>query len=118
MAVLGTVLGTVYRAHLSLHGLPAAAAATAKSSVIGGVGVAHALGSASLLHSARTAFVQGMDTMLWACGGIAVASAVLALIFLPRRPDEAPAAASDASGASRASGASGESGAQRAQLEV
>jgi len=46
--------------------------------------------------TARTAFVQGMDTMLWACGGIAVASAVLALIFLPRRPDEAPAAASDA----------------------
>jgi len=44
--------------------------------------------------------------------GIAVASAVLALIFLPRRPDEAPAAASGASGAS------GESGAQRAQLEV
>jgi hypothetical protein len=47
-----------------------------------------------------------MDTMLWACGGIAVASAVLALIFLPRRPDEAPAAAS------------GESSAERAQLEV
>ncbi len=112
VAVLGTVLGTVYRAHLGVGGLPAAAAATAKSSVIGGVGVAHALGSASLLHSARTAFVQGMDTMLWACGGIAVASAVLALIFLPRRPDEAPAAASGASGAS------GESGAERAQLEV
>jgi MFS transporter, DHA2 family, multidrug resistance protein len=106
VAVLGTVLGTVYRAHLGVSGLPAAAAATAKSSVIGGVGVAHALGSAALLHSARTAFVQGMDTMLWACGGIAVASAVLALIFLPRRPDGAPA------------GASGESAAQRAQLEV
>ncbi|MGH3201890.1 MAG: MFS transporter, partial [Streptosporangiaceae bacterium] len=113
VAVLGTVLGTVYRAHLSLHGLPAATAATAKSSVIGGVGVAHALGSASLLHSARTAFVQGMDTMLWACGGIAVASAVLALIFLPRRPD-------GMTGAPRggAAAASGESGAERAQLEV
>jgi EmrB/QacA subfamily drug resistance transporter len=106
VAVLGTVLGTVYRAHLGVSGLPAATAATAKSSVIGGVGVAHALGSAALLHSARTAFVQGMDTMLWACGGIAVASAVLALIFLPRRPDGAPAAAS------------GESAAERAQLEV
>ena len=106
VAVLGTVLGTVYRAHLGVSGLPAAAAATAKSSVIGGVGVAHALESASLLHSARTAFVQGMDTMLWACAGIAVASAVLALIFLPRRADGAPAAAS------------GESSAERAQLEV
>ena len=55
--------------------------------MVGGVGVAHAAGSAALLHSARTAFVQGMDTMLWACAGIAVASAILALLFLPRRPD-------------------------------
>jgi MFS transporter, DHA2 family, multidrug resistance protein len=129
VAVLGTVLGTVYRAHLNVNGLPAAAAAAAKSSVVAGVGVAHALGSASLLYSARTAFVQGMNTMLWVCAGIAVASAVLALIFLPRRPDGmtgaprgdaalATDAASGASGASSASGASGESGAERAQLEV
>jgi len=113
VAVLGTVLGTVYRAHLGVQGLPAAAAATAKSSVVAGVGVAHALGSAALLHSARTAFVQGMDTMLWACGGIAVASAVLALIFLPRRPD-------GMTGAPRGgvAAAAGESGAERAQLEV
>jgi hypothetical protein len=26
-----------------------------------------------------------MDLMLWTCGGIAVACAVLALLFLPRR---------------------------------
>jgi MFS transporter, DHA2 family, multidrug resistance protein len=121
VAVLGTVLGTVYRAHVGVSGLPAATAATAKSSVVAGVGVAHALGSASLLHSARAAFVQGMDTMLWACGGIAVVSAVLALIFLPRRPDGmtgAPrggaALATDA-----ASGAvSGGTDPERAQLEV
>src|SRR5580700_7208879 len=123
VAVLGTVLGTVYRTHLDTNGLPAAAAATAKSSVVAGVGVAHALGSASLLHSARTAFVQGMDTMLWACVGIAVASAILALIFLPRRPDgmtgapregAASASGSGASAASVASGASGASGASAA----
>ncbi|HJY65615.1 MAG TPA: DHA2 family efflux MFS transporter permease subunit [Streptosporangiaceae bacterium] len=123
VAVLGTVLVTVYRGHLSLHGLPATAEAAARSSVVAGVGVAHALGSASLLHSARTAFVQGMDTMLWACAGIAVASAILALVFLPRRPDGttgAPrgGAALAADAASGASGASGESGAERAQLEV
>jgi EmrB/QacA subfamily drug resistance transporter len=113
VAVLGTVLGTVYRAHVGVSGLPPAAAAAAKSSVVGGVVVAHALGSASLLHSVRTAFVQGMDTMLWVCGGIALASAVLALIFLPRRPD-------GMTGAPRgdAAAASGESGAERAQLEV
>jgi EmrB/QacA subfamily drug resistance transporter len=117
VAVLGTVLGTVYRGHLSLHGLPATAAAAAKSSVVAGVGVAHALGSASLLHSARTAFVQGMDTMLWACGGIALASAVLALIFLPRRPDGMTGAPRGGAAAA-VSSASGESGAERAQLEV
>ncbi|HJZ24985.1 MAG TPA: DHA2 family efflux MFS transporter permease subunit [Streptosporangiaceae bacterium] len=117
VAVLGTVLVTVYRGHLLLHGLPTAAAAAARSSVVAGVGVAHALGSASLLHSARTAFVQGMDTMLWACAGIAVASAILALVFLPRRPDGTTGAPrGDAALATDA--VSGESGAERAQLEV
>jgi MFS transporter, DHA2 family, multidrug resistance protein len=85
VAVLGTVLGSVYRSHLDVAGLPAAAAAAAKSSVVAGVGVAHELGSAALLDSVRQAFVQGMDTMLWVCGGIALASAILALLFLPRR---------------------------------
>jgi hypothetical protein len=33
----------------------------------------------------RHAFVTGMDTMLWICAGIALVSAVLAVIFLPRR---------------------------------
>jgi hypothetical protein len=66
--------------------------------VVAGVGVAHALGSASLLHSARTSFVQGMDTMLWACGGIALASAMLGLIFLPRWA-AAPAAVAAQTGA-------------------
>jgi MFS transporter, DHA2 family, multidrug resistance protein len=114
VAVLGTVLGSVYRAHLSMAGLPAAAAATARSSVVAGVGVAHKLGSVTLLEGVRNAFVHGMDTMLWACGGIAVASAILALIFLPRRPD-------GITGAPRGGAASpgaDESGAEWAQLEV
>ncbi len=111
VAVLGTVLGSVYRAHLSVAGLPAAAAAAARSSVVAGVQVAHELGSASLLEEVRTAFVHGLDTMLWACGGIAVASAILALIFLPRRAYGAPAADAVAPPAD-------EEGAERAQLEV
>ena len=52
----------------------------------GGVAVAHKLGSASLLDSVRAAFVHGMDTMLWTCGGIALAAALLGIMFLPRRP--------------------------------
>jgi len=117
VAVLGTVLGTVYSGHLLLHGLPTTAAAAARSSVVAGVGVAHALGSASLLHSVRTAFVQGMNTMLWVCAGIAVASAILALIFLPRRPDGMTGAPrGDAALATDA--ASGGTDPERAQLEV
>jgi DHA2 family multidrug resistance protein-like MFS transporter len=112
VAVLGTVLGSVYRGHLALNGLPGTAAALAKSSVVAGVGVAHEVGSAALLDSVRTAFVQGMDTMLWACGGIALVSAVLAVIFLPRRPD-------GMTGAPRVGAADrGEDDAERAQLEV
>jgi hypothetical protein len=54
-----------------------------------------------------------MDALLWACGGIAVASAILALILLPRRPD-------GVTGARRGGAAAdaGENGAERAQLEV
>jgi len=87
VAVLGTVLGSVYSSHLNVTGLPAAVAAEARSSVVAGVAVARALHSAARLDSARSAFVVGMDTMLWACAAIAAVSAILALIFLPRRAD-------------------------------
>jgi MFS transporter, DHA2 family, multidrug resistance protein len=118
VAVLGTVLVSVYRDHLVTTGLPAAAAATAKSGVVAGVGVAHAVGSAALLESARTAFVHGLDTMLWVCGGIAVASAILALIFLPRRPDGITGAPRDGAAVAGESVAAGENDAERAQLEA
>jgi len=84
-AILGTVLSSAYQARLDVTGLPAAAAAAAKSGVSGGVEVARSLGSAPLLHSVQTAFVHGMDVMLWCCAGIALAAALLALAFLPRR---------------------------------
>jgi MFS transporter, DHA2 family, multidrug resistance protein len=83
VAVLGTLISNGYGSRVNLHGLPAAAAGVAKSGVAGGVQVARALGSAPLLDSVRAAFVHGMDLMLWACGGIALLSAALALIFLP-----------------------------------
>ena len=34
----------------------------------------------------RTAFVHGMDIMLWTCGGIALAAALLGVAFLPGGP--------------------------------
>jgi MFS transporter, DHA2 family, multidrug resistance protein len=121
VAVLGTVLGSVYRAHLDVAGLPAAAAAVAKSGVVAGVQVAHALGSPALLEEVRTAFVHGLDTMLWVCGGIALASAILAFLFLPRRAGGvpgAPGAPGTPGGEEAVPAAPGGSDAERAELEV
>jgi len=92
VAVLGTVLNSVYRGGLSVTGLPASAAAAARSSVAGGVAVAHAVSSAPLLHAVGISYVHGMDVMLWVCAAIALMAAVLALAFLPRT-GQAPATA-------------------------
>jgi MFS transporter, DHA2 family, multidrug resistance protein len=92
-AVLGSILTTGYLAQLRLAGLPAAAALAARQSIFGAVAVAERLGSTALLSSAREAFVHGMDSSLLVSAGIAVAGAVLALLFLPgveRRTAERP----------------------------
>ncbi len=98
VAVLGTVLATVYRSKLHLTGLPAAADHVIRASVAGGVAAARAAGSPQLLDVVRTAYVHGLDVMLWMCSGIAIVSALLALAFLPGR------GAQDAQGAPPASG--------------
>ena len=85
VAVLGTLISNGYASRLHLDGLPASAASAVKSSVAGGVAVAQRLGSAPLLDDVRSAFIHGMDIMLWTCAGIALASALLALAFLPGR---------------------------------
>ena len=125
VAILGTVLNSVYRGHLDVTGVPAAVADAAKSSVVAGVAIAHKLGSAALLDSVRYAFVVGMDSMLWVCGGIALVSAILAVIFLPRRAEGATTGPAAASGASAVPGVpatadvtAGESSAQRAESEA
>jgi MFS transporter, DHA2 family, multidrug resistance protein len=84
-AVLGSVLASGYRAQLHLAGLPAATASTVRSSVFAGIAVAQKAGSAALLDQVRSAFVHGIDSMLWVSVGLAVAGIVLALLFLPRR---------------------------------
>ena len=98
VAVLGTLISNGYTSQLRLDGLPSAAASAVRSSVAGGVAVAQRLGSPALLDMVRSAFIHGMDIMLWTCGGIAVVSALLALAFLPRRsapPQDAPAEPAD-----------------------
>ncbi len=85
VALLGSLLTSAYVSHLNLAGLPPAAAAAVQNSVSAGVAVAHQIGSAALLNSVLSAFVSGMDAMLVVCAAIAIAGALLALIFLPRR---------------------------------
>jgi MFS transporter, DHA2 family, multidrug resistance protein len=91
-AILGSVLNTTYRGQLDLAGVPAKVAAAMRDSVFAGVAAARQLGSVSLLHSVRAAFVDGMDAMLWVCAAIAAAGVVLALVFLPGRTAAATAA--------------------------
>jgi MFS transporter, DHA2 family, multidrug resistance protein len=85
VAILGTVLASAYRSHLSLTGLPAAVGAVVKSSVGAGVVAATKLGSAPLLADVHAAYASGVDVMLWVCAAIAIAAAVLAALFVPRR---------------------------------
>ena len=92
VAVLGTVLGSVYRGHLDVSRLSAQAAGVARTSVTGGIAVASQSRSALPLDGVRTAFTDALDTMLWVCAGIALAAAVLALAFLPRRGRDVSAA--------------------------
>jgi MFS transporter, DHA2 family, multidrug resistance protein len=92
VAVLGTVLSTIYRSKLSLPGVPPPAAAAARSSVGTGVAVARQLRSPELLSAVHAAYATGVDVMLWACAGIAIAAAVLAALFVPRLAAGVPAA--------------------------
>jgi MFS transporter, DHA2 family, multidrug resistance protein len=88
VAILGTVISNSYSRGVAsaAAGLPAQAAAAVRSSVGAGAAAAARLGSSALLDTVRSAFVHGMDLMLWTCCGIAVACALLAVMFLRPRP--------------------------------
>ena len=86
VAVLGTVLNSQYRSHLTAataH-LPADLASAATRSAGSGVAVAAKLHSPSLLESVRSALVHATSTTLWVSAGIAVVG-VLAATQLPRK---------------------------------
>lgn len=107
VAVLGTALSTVYRGKLTVSGLPAQVATLARGSVGTGVAVAKQLHSPQLLSSVHQAYASGVDVMLWVCAGIAITSAVLAALFLPRQPASTGVAA-DGDGYDRAGQPGGE----------
>jgi DHA2 family multidrug resistance protein-like MFS transporter len=82
VAVLGTIISTIYSNALTL---PAPVKDVARRGIAAGVQVAGHLHSTQVLGNVRSAFIQGMNAMLWTCGGIALASAMLAFTFLSRR---------------------------------
>jgi EmrB/QacA subfamily drug resistance transporter len=89
VALLGTILGSVYRGRLgstsAAAALPDAARAEAGQSVSAGVTVAQRSGDLGLLQAVRDSFVHAMDDTLLVCTVIAVLGAVLAVWFLPGR---------------------------------
>jgi MFS transporter, DHA2 family, multidrug resistance protein len=87
VAVLGTVLNSVYRSKLTVTGRPADVVTATRSSVGTGVAVAQHVHSPLLLAAVRTAYASGVDVMLWVCAAIAITAAALAALFLPRQLD-------------------------------
>jgi MFS transporter, DHA2 family, multidrug resistance protein len=118
VAVLGTVIATIYQNRLHLPGLPASVTAVARSSVTAGVAVAQhapAAISAGLLGAVHAAYTSGIDAMLWICAGIAIAAAILAFLFIPANATgPAPIAADGDTEAHDATGVDAEAGPEAA----
>jgi EmrB/QacA subfamily drug resistance transporter len=79
IAVLGSVLQSVYRGHLDVHGLSASAADDARSSLA----LAARLGP-DVINSAQSAFVDGMQYALLG-GAAAIVAAAVAVVALYRK---------------------------------
>jgi len=89
VAVLGTVLNSVYRGNVDTEGLPAQAAEAVEKGVGGGLAVAEKTSSAGLLDSVREAFLTSLNTTMWVSASIAVVGAALAAVLMPRRAAKA-----------------------------
>jgi DHA2 family multidrug resistance protein-like MFS transporter len=85
VAVLGSLLASGYRGHMdsAVEGLPAPAGEVAHDSLAGAMAVAERMGDGQLATAAQDAFVSGMHTAAFVAGAIALAGAVVALVFLP-----------------------------------
>jgi hypothetical protein len=72
----------------AVSGLPTAAADTARDSLGGALAVAAHGGGSQLVTTAQEAFVNGMHTAVIVAAAIALAGALIALVFLPARAPE------------------------------
>ncbi|MGH3878578.1 MAG: MFS transporter [Actinophytocola sp.] len=91
-AILGSVLNSGYVDRLDVTGLPAQAVSATRESVYAGVEVAGRLGSPELLSNVRSAFVAGLEQMLWVSVAVAVLGVLLTVAFLPARAPRVAAA--------------------------
>lgn len=86
VAVLGSVLASVFRERLDVTGLPERAADAAGESVIAAHMVAERTGAAELVASANSSYVHAMALALLVCGVASLVAALLAAAFLPGDP--------------------------------
>lgn len=104
VALLGSLLVSVFTGRLDVHGVPAPMAGAARKSVVTAHQVAAQVHDPGLARSANAAFVHGMDVVLLVCGVAAIAAAALAAVYLPetRTARDSPAPTDMASQGSRA----------------
>ncbi|PSL52153.1 EmrB/QacA subfamily drug resistance transporter [Saccharothrix carnea] len=97
VAVLGALLSAGYRGAIDdrLHGVPQAAADTARHGIANAVEVSGGTGSHArqIVQAAQQSFVDGWQQAMWA--GVAVMVALLAYIALRGPKDPAPSAVAD-----------------------
>lgn len=94
VAVLGSLLSSSYNSGVSdaTGSLPAGAADAASNSLAGASAVAERIGGAAggaLSRAADAAFVSAMGDALVVASGIALVGALLAIVVMPRRRDDA-----------------------------
>jgi EmrB/QacA subfamily drug resistance transporter len=76
IAILGSVLNTVYRSSLDTTGLPARVAAKARGSIGAAEGIGHRIGSPELVANASSAFTHGVGIALLAGAAVLVLGAI------------------------------------------
>lgn len=102
VAILGSVFTSAYGVSMAhaVRGLPAPLAALARNEIGGALRVAHELGGSAgpaLASAAKAAFIQAMAGAALLAVGIALAGAVVALLYLPSRSVGTATAATPAS---------------------
>jgi hypothetical protein len=85
IALLGSLLASVYSGQLNLSGLPGPAAQTVRDSVPGAMAVAAQLHSSALAAQASAAYLHGTNVVLAVCAAVALLGAIGVAAALPAR---------------------------------